>query len=164
MIVAVFDPLAVLMLVAANWNMKYYAVPRKQEEEHPPYYVADVGEKPTAEELQEIKEDPVDMKWSENWPWQENDPAPVVTHNVSKTVSESVTEEQPTEELLNIEVDAPTKDWEPPLYQRVEDKEVGRYMKEVGATPAKTESFLKKVQSVYAEPIEVEVEELQKPK
>jgi hypothetical protein len=164
MIVAVFDPLAVLMLVAANWNMKYYAVPRKQEEEHPPYYVADVGEKPTAEELQEIKEDPVDMKWSENWPWQENDPAPVVTHNVSKTVSESVTDEQPTEELLNIEVDAPTKDWEPPLYQRVEDKEVGRYMKEVGATPAKTESFLKKVQSVYAEPIEVEVEELQKPK
>ena len=37
-------------------------------------------------------------------------------------------------------------------------------MQEVGAKPAKTESFLKKVQSVYAEPIEIEVDELQKPK
>lgn len=167
MIVAVFDPLAVLMLVAANWNMKYYAVPRKQEEEHPPYYVADVGEKPTAEELQEIEEEPVDMKWSENWPWPKPEPEkeePVVTQTVSEIIPESVTEEQPTEELLNIEVDAPTKDWEPPLYQRVEDKEIGRYMQEVGAKPAKTESFLKKVQSVYAEPIEIEVDELQKPK
>ena len=55
MIVLVFDPLAVLLLIAANWQMK-------QEkgvvlEDAPlPIYVADVGEPPTPEEL--VEEEP----------------------------------------------------------------------------------------------------------
>ena len=52
-IVLVFDPLAVIMLLAAQMTFQWH---RKQEEDHPPYYVADVGEKPTAEELAEIDE------------------------------------------------------------------------------------------------------------
>lgn len=63
MIVAVFDPLAVLMLVAANWNLRngikqhwssIFVKGRLVEEYTPDPYVPDVGEKPTPEEKQEI--------------------------------------------------------------------------------------------------------------
>lgn len=50
MIVVVFDPLAVIMLLASQYSFQWF---KKQEEEHPPYYVADVGEKPTPDELGE---------------------------------------------------------------------------------------------------------------
>lgn len=162
MIVAVFDPLAVLMLVAANWNMKNIKpVPK---EEHEPVYVAEVTipepELPeyNSTELEEFfRNSRVDAE-------QSLETTPDVTFEEVPKEAETVIEEQITEEPLKIEVDEPTKDWEQPLYQRVEDKEIGRYMQEVGAKPAKTESFLKKVQSVYSEPIEVEVDDLQKPK
>lgn len=69
MIVSVFDPLAVLLLIAANWNMKQNQQPnwteyftKKPEEEvdleTPDPYVADVGEKPTEEELLQVEEEP----------------------------------------------------------------------------------------------------------
>lgn len=145
MIVAVFDPLAVLLLVAASWNMKNIKpVPK---EEHEPVYVADVTMPEPEYNSTELEEFFKTSKVDE----------------VIPDVIEEVPEEQ-TEELLDIQVDEPTKDWEPPLYQRVEEKQMGRWEQEVGAKPAKTESFLKKVQSVYAEPIEVEVDDLQKPK
>jgi hypothetical protein len=61
MIVIVFDPLAVLMLIAANWSLKNSNKPdwtsffKKPEEEtisyKPDAWVADVGEPPTEEEL-----------------------------------------------------------------------------------------------------------------
>ena len=50
MIVVVFDPLAVIMLLASQYSFQWF---KKQEEEHPPYYVADVGEKPTPDELED---------------------------------------------------------------------------------------------------------------
>ena len=53
LIMVVFDPLAVLLLIAANMSMQ----PKpKQNYEPEPIYVADVGEKPTTEELAEIEE------------------------------------------------------------------------------------------------------------
>ena len=55
LIVAVFDPLAVIMLLAAQMSFQWIRE-QKKTEEHPPYYVADVGEKPTEEE--KAKEDP----------------------------------------------------------------------------------------------------------
>jgi hypothetical protein len=84
MIVSVFDPLAVLLLIAANWNMKRNQQPswteffnKKPEEpaevkleddvyldEKPDVWVADVGEKPTEEELLEIEEEPTPSEWS----------------------------------------------------------------------------------------------------
>jgi hypothetical protein len=50
LIVIVFDPLAVIMLLAAQMTFGWAREQKKEEEEHPPYYVADVGEKPTEEE------------------------------------------------------------------------------------------------------------------
>lgn len=51
-IVAVFDPLAVILLLASQYSFQWFRQAREEDEEHPPYYVADVGEKPTAEELE----------------------------------------------------------------------------------------------------------------
>ncbi len=52
MIVIVFDPLAVIMLLASQYSFQWFRK-QKEEEEHPPYYVADVGEKPTPDELED---------------------------------------------------------------------------------------------------------------
>ena len=54
MIVFVFDPLAVLLLIAANREMMIH-----EESEKPDAWVADVGEKPTEEEKEEINYDPM---------------------------------------------------------------------------------------------------------
>ena len=90
LIVAVFDPLAVLMLIAANWSLKNSKKPdwtsfftKKRDEEldfpepkeikveddinivdKPDAWVADVGEKPTEEEKLEIEEEPTPTEWS----------------------------------------------------------------------------------------------------
>jgi hypothetical protein len=63
LIVVVFDPLAVIMLLAAQmtfaWHNKNHDPLAEEEEllhDTVPLYVADVGEKPTAEELAEIAE------------------------------------------------------------------------------------------------------------
>ena len=49
LIVIVFDPLAVIMLLAAQMTFSWT---KKQQEDTPDPYVADVGEKPTEEELE----------------------------------------------------------------------------------------------------------------
>ena len=54
MIVFVFDPLAVLLLIAANREMMIH-----EESDKPDAWVADVGEKPTEEEKEEINYDPM---------------------------------------------------------------------------------------------------------
>ena len=90
LIVAVFDPLAVLMLIAANWSLKnskkpdwtsFFTKKRDEEidlqepkeikvedditiEDKPDAWVADVGEKPTEEELLNIEEEPTPTEWS----------------------------------------------------------------------------------------------------
>ncbi len=153
MIVLVFDPLAVLMLVAANWNLRnninaswtslfVKEQPQNQDDlqlpdvkevkledditisDKPDAWIADVGEKPTEEEKKEF-------------------------------------------ELPEIQVDEASKEWDPQLYRR---RELGRYQQEIGATPPKTTSFLNKVSSLFnsdstsVKTIEKEVDELQKPK
>jgi hypothetical protein len=76
-LIVVFDPLAVILLLASQMSFQEFReregktgvlkdsngtivgikMPTQEvEEEHPPYYVADVGEKPTVEELKEINE------------------------------------------------------------------------------------------------------------
>jgi hypothetical protein len=110
MIVLVFDPLAVLMLVAANWNLK--------------------------KEQEGIKPIPVEEPIS-------ND---VKTHDgVELTDSIQVNKDN---EDLEIQVDEPTNNTEPELYEKAE-------------TP-KASSFLNKVQNMLGvKTIEKEVEELQ---
>ena len=151
MIVLVFDPLAVLLLIAANWQMKqekgddssfFKQFETKQmriddfapqpTEFIPDPYVADVGEKPTAEELTEIN--------SEEPP------------KVSEIEDDLLFEDVPVEAK---------KDWEPELYKRVEpkEKELGRYESELleQEKQRKLNSFLAK-----AGEIEQEVEKLNK--
>ncbi len=50
LIVVVFDPLAVIMLLAAQMTFAWAREQKEQEEHTPDPYVADVGEKPTEEE------------------------------------------------------------------------------------------------------------------
>jgi methanogenic corrinoid protein MtbC1 len=81
----------------------------------------------------------------------------VVPEEIKKEVNELLESELP-----EIEVDEPTKDWEPELYNR---KQLGRHMQETGQKPPKAQSFLNRVQSVFSSPsvktIEKEVDELQ---
>ena len=60
MIVFVFDPLAVLLLVAANWQLRRdkEAAEKELPSTAPDPWVADVGEKPTEEDKAEIDEAP----------------------------------------------------------------------------------------------------------
>jgi len=93
----------------------------------------------------------------------------VVPEEIKKEVNELLESEIP-----EIEVDEPTKDWEPELYNRVKKKveydSAGRRItpttEEELNPPTKTQSFLDKVQSVFSSPsvktIEKEVEDLQK--
>jgi hypothetical protein len=53
LIVAVFDPLAVIMLLAAQMTFGWLREQKEQEENTPDPYVADVGDKPTEEELKD---------------------------------------------------------------------------------------------------------------
>ena len=165
LIVIVFDPLAVLLLIAANWNLKHTGT-RKWN---------DFFEKPPAEDFPE----PVEIRLNDEIKVSEPSTTPVftqMTEHLSKEPLETtvVPEEIKKEvnelleyELPEIQVDEPTKDWEPELYNR---KQVGRHMEETGQKPPKAQSFLNKVQSVFSSPsvktIEIEVDELQpkKPK
>jgi hypothetical protein len=82
----------------------------------------------------------------------------VVPEEIKKEVNELLESEIP-----EIQVDEPTKDWEPELYNR---KQLGRHLEETGQKPPKAQSFLNRVQSVFSSPsvktIEKEVDELQK--
>jgi hypothetical protein len=162
LIVIVFDPLAVLLLIAANWNLKHTGG-RKWNDffQKPP--VEDFPEKTKEIRLNdEIKVDepsttPVFDHMTEHLS-KEPLETTVVPEEIKKEVNELLESEIP-----EIEVDEPTKDWEPELYNR---KQVGRHMEETGQKPPKAQSFLNRVQSVFSSPsvktIEKEVDELQK--
>jgi hypothetical protein len=152
MIVLVFDPLAVLMLVAANWQL------RKDKNEVPALVEKDwtsFFKKEPVEEFPEEKH--IDLKDE------------VVVEETSSIKASSNTEE----EIPEIKVDELSKDWEPELYDRVKKIEydsAGRRITPVleeELKAPKTQSFLKKVQETLLgiKTIEKEVEELQdKPK
>ena len=52
-IVSVFDPLAVILLLASQYSFQWFRKAKEEDQEHPPYYVVDVDEKPTIEEQAE---------------------------------------------------------------------------------------------------------------
>lgn len=148
MIVLVFDPLAVLMLIAANWNLRnsqskgWDSFFQKEKTEDFPEKEQVVQEtKPETKQI--VVDDSVQIEDS------------LLTQREERVIAESTESEIP-----EIQVDEPSKDWEPELYQR---KEVGRYMAETNQKPPKVQSFLNKVQAIFSQPktIEKEVEELQ---
>ena len=53
MIVIVFDPLAVILLLASQYSFQWFRDRRLETEFTPDPYIADVGDKPTAEELED---------------------------------------------------------------------------------------------------------------
>lgn len=149
MIVLVFDPLAVLMLVAANWQLKHYGQPDKFNLLE--VFVKEKSEINTQNKPSEFRNVVIadEVKISEK-------------EDVFKTTANI----QPDEELPEIKVDE-SKDWDPNLYQRNSvKKEVGRYLSEITTPPPKTKSFLSKVQDIFSsspgiKTIEQEIDSLQ---
>jgi hypothetical protein len=157
LIVLVFDPLAVLMLVAANWQLK------KDR--------GTIEPEPVKEKVWDkfFKKEPAN-----DFPEKE----PEIKHIVIEDNIEFKDVFNPKEqdsELPEIEVDEHNKDWEPELFDRKQVKKIeydsaGRRItpitEEELTPPTKTQSFLNKVQEVFSSPsvktIEKEVEELQK--
>ena len=157
LIVLVFDPLAVLMLVAANWQL------RKDR--------GTIEPEPVKEKVWDkfFKKEPAN-----DFP----DKEPEIKHIVVEDNIEFKDAFNPKEqdsELPEIEVDEHNKDWEPELFDRKQVKKIeydsaGRRITPITEEelnpPTKTQSFLNKVQEVFSSPsvktIEKEVEELQK--
>jgi hypothetical protein len=145
MIVLVFDPLAVLLLVAANWQL------RKESGQL----------EPVIDNVKHIViKDDVSLEES------------VSSGKADGVNYEQTFKEADETEIPEIQVDEPTKDWEPELYQRVKKIEydsAGRRitpdLPEELSPKTKTQSFLNKVQSVFSstgvKTIEREVEDLQ---
>jgi len=102
LIVFVFDPLAVLLLVAANWQMK---------KDFPVV-------KPPNPKKQTPAPQPI--------------PPLIIPEEAKTIVKEFFKKEEPKVEVPKEE---PKKDWEPEIYQRVEEpkKELGRYLSEVNS-------------------------------
>jgi hypothetical protein len=147
MIVFVFDPLAVLLLVAANWQQK-----------------KDSGNKfiPNGEIKNIVIEDNVSVEENPEFTKKQEDQYEKVFKEAEET------------EIPEIHIDEPSKDWEPSLYDRkkkVEYDSAGRRitptLEEELHPQSKTQSFLNKVQeslSIGIKTIEKEVDELQRGK
>jgi hypothetical protein len=149
MIVFVFDPLAVLLLVAANWQQK-----KDSGKVLPP--VQETKEKEIVIEDKVVVEE-------------------TIKTDEKKDEYEKVFKEAEETEIPEIHIDEPTKDWEPQLYDRVKKKieydSAGRRITpplgEELQPQSKTKSFLSKVQeslSLGIKTIEKEVDDLQKGK
>jgi flagellar basal body-associated protein FliL len=155
MIVMVFDPLAVLLLVAANWNQKH----ETERNEPAPVYVAEVT-MPDPVEINEteIIPEPIQVEIKDEVPVSEE--LLVHTRPENHPVDRVITDEVDIEEELNITVED-SKDWEPNLYNRLEKRDE--------TIPLKTQSFLNKAKEVATKPsssvgvktMEQEIEDLQ---
>ena len=174
MIVIVFDPLAVLLLVAANWNQKREEQSKVLSDTTDTVYIDD-SEQP---EIVEIKDDikaeddfkflaeyeetkPIEVNLQDNLYTSDDANLSIRgdSHIVEKSVSNYESAEV-TDEDLNITIED-SKGWEPKLYDRIEDRKDE-------SVPVKAQSFLSKakqvVSSVGVKTIEKEVEELQNKK
>ena len=159
LIVMVFDPLAVLLLVAANWQQK-----RNREETIPKEVFIDEGElPPVPEEINKTEIiEPIQVNINDEIPvWEEMRISIKPEETVVEQTTVGYAPAEVTDEELNITVDE-GKDWEPNLYNRLEKRDE--------SLPQKTQSFLNKAKEVFSsigvKTIEKEVDELQdkKPK
>jgi hypothetical protein len=159
MIVLVFDPLAVLLLIAANWNLR-----NGRKESWNEFF-----NKPPVETFPEKTSIDIDDKL-------------MVQEEVIVAKSEGMNYEQTFKEaeeteLPEIKIEEHSKDWEPELYDRVKKRieydSAGRRITpeteeelDQKLNPSKTQSFLNKVSDVFqstgVKTIEKEVQDLQK--
>jgi hypothetical protein len=159
MIVLVFDPLAVLLLVAANWQLR-----RDKEgviEVAPTTWNSFFSKKGAdIEDKVSVQEE-------------------VTVAKVDGMDYEQTFKEAEETELPEIKIEEHSKDWEPELYDRVKKRieydSAGRRITpeteeelEQKLNPSKTQSFLNKVSDVFqstgVKTIEKEVQELQEPR
>ena len=157
MIVLVFDPLAVLLLVAANWQQK-----REREEIEPKEVFIDEGElPPVPEEINKTEIiEPIQVNVNDEVPvWEEMRVSIKPEEHLVEKIITGYAPAEVTDEELNITVDE-SKDWEPNLYNRLEKRDE--------SLPQKTQSFLNKAKEVFSsigvKSIEKEVEDLQEKK
>ena len=156
MIVLVFDPLAVLLLVAANWQMR-------RETENPglevfagnPEVFIDEGVLP--DPPKDIVPEPIQVKLEDTLVIADDADLSIrSTEGDNHIVEKTVTNIETVEDELNITVDE-SKDWEPNLYNRLEKRDE--------TLPQKTQSFLNKARDVFSsigvKSIEKEVDDLQ---
>lgn len=150
LIVAVFDPLAVLLLIAANWQMK------NESKENPAQADPIVEVKP----FTFMADLPSQVNPAPEEPLEFSEPRPISEFpELQEFVKNGLDDGSLT--IMGGTEPEPSKDWEPELYARVNQepvKEMGRYEAELAAQAAKTKtkSFLDKVGS-----IEADVEKLQ---
>jgi hypothetical protein len=162
MIVLVFDPLAVLLLIAANWNMKHH-----QDEHWTEFFKKDKTEDfPEKEEKPvETKKDELDipiLEGEETWAQRVIDEEPMLTQKEHRELTELVDSEIP-----EIEVPDPKDDVTPEYYSiRRGDVVTKERYPDNKDVPPKTASFMRKMADFLRpsnqEPIEKEVEDLQK--
>lgn len=165
MIVLVFDPLAVLLLVAANWQQKRE---NAEKESTPKEVFIDEGELPPVSEeiketeiIQEQKDEPIHVDLKDEVPvWEEMrvniKPEEKPIERTIVGYAPAVVTEEVADEDLNITVED-SKDWEVNLYNRLEKRDDN--------LPQKTQSFLNKAKealsTIGVKTIEKEVDELQ---
>ena len=150
MIVLVFDPLAVLMLIAANWSLKNTKKPEEEilyiDEGVLPDAPLDVFIEPETKEI--LIQDDVSIEEQTSFD------TPHHTENVDTPEVHNEGDD------LNITTEEVNREWSPELYNRTRDK----------TETSKTKAFLNKVQQVFGAPgvqtktIEIEVDELQNKK
>jgi hypothetical protein len=149
MIVAVFDPLAVLLLIAANWNLK-----QKQPKVPEPDDDYQLPEPPAPIEIHIA--DTVETVEEVELPEPEKSLAAA-----AKEAEENIALTNESDDDLNMTVEEPSKDWEPELYSRKQVKNTDEIF------GGKAQSFLNKVRgapNVDVKTIELEVDELQQSK
>lgn len=162
LIVSVFDPLAVLLLIAANWQQKRDKEELEQVTKEEVFI--DEGELPPAPEQINKTEiiETIKLDLADNVPvWEEMRVSIKPEETLVEQTTVGYSPAEVTDEELNITVDD-GKDWEPNLYNRLEKRDE--------SLPQKTQSFLNKAKEVFSsigvKTIEKEVDELQdkKPK
>jgi hypothetical protein len=161
LIVSVFDPLAVLLLIAANWQQK-----RDREETEPEkkeVYIDEGELPPVPEEINQTEIiEPININVNDEVPvWEEMRVSIKPEENPIEMTHTGYSPAEITDEELNITVEE-GKDWEPNLYDRMERRDE--------TLPKKTQSFLNKAKEVFSsigvKTIEKEIDDLQdkKPK
>lgn len=162
MIVAVFDPLAVLLLIAANWQMK-----KENEDEDKLWKLPIVPTEKERAETSSTSEETVakEIHLEDDTELSFGEPRPISEFPELQSIIKQGLEDGSL--TVNGE---DKKDWEPELYARVQKepiKEMGRYEAELAAQQAKLkrESFLSKVNGIIdTASIESEVEKIQNEK
>ena len=160
MIVLVFDPLAVLLLIAANWNLR-----NGVKQSWKSIFIKEQAE-PVLEDR--TPQEPVlDVDEEEQVVEEQTEPEEPQSEESEEQPSVSVPSEEI--EIPEIELDEEKKDWEPQLfYIKRGDVTTNSRYPDTQEMPPKTASFVKKTIDLLRSPgiksktIEMDVEDLQK--